>query len=428
MSRTKTFLLSLLSLFLLAGVACAQTRQRQTGVVQNQAGSARTVEANGFPGSDLGAKIDAADRSLGSAPGEIVARGGGRISTQVVVSGGHTLRLMAGTYATATAEIPILLKSGATVTGAGQDQTVILESPAKNQFTIIAAYNSARRNGDEDSSIVVSNLQLRGANPEFNSAQQAVSLGNCTDCAVDGVWVNGTRSIGIQLGGSADLGHWAENSRVTNCRFTHVASQNLALVNGRNITFENNKFYTPGQPGGPGSTVIDIEPNAANDRIQNVVIRNNLIDASEADYQAGNGILVQSGSGTPNVGPILIEGNTVIGGRNEGVVTNVISNGIYAFGATMRDVTISNNKVTRTGQCGLRIEGTRFTVTNNQFTNVGGGGLPGFYVAVTDSRIEGNSFRSTGVGPADNSVKVVGPFRNNVVRNNPGVGFPAGIQ
>ena len=417
MSRIKTFLLSLLSLVLLAGFACAQTRQRQ-------AGGARTVEANSFPGPDLGAKINAADRSLGSAPGEIVARGGGRIATPVVVSEGHTLRLLAGTYAPVTADIPILLKSGASITGAGQEQTVILESPAKNQFTIIAAYNSARRNGDADSSINVTNLQLRGANPEFNSAQQAVALGNCSNCTVDGVWVNGTRSIGIALGGSAQYGHWAENSRVTNCRFTHVASQNLALVNGRNVTFENNKFYTPGQPGGPGSTVIDIEPNDATDRIQNVFIRNNLIDASEADYQAGNGILVQSGSGTPNVGPIVIEGNTVIGGRVSGVITNSISNGIYAFGPTMKDVTINNNQATRTGQSGLRIEGTRFTVTNNRFTNVGGGGIPGFYVAVTDSRIEGNSFRFTGEGPSDNSVQIVGPFRNNVVRNNPGIGFP----
>jgi len=430
MSRTKIFLLSLLSLFLLNGLACAQARQRQAGTAQpqRQASAGRTVEANNFPGSDLGAKINAADRSLGSAPGEIVARDGGRITTQIVVSEGHTLRLMAGTYAPLTAEIPILVKSGATITGAGQEQTVILESPAKNQFTIIAAYNSARRNGDADTSINITNLQLRGANPEFNSAQQAVSLGNCSDCTVEGVWVNGTRSIGIAIGGSSQYGHWAENSRVTNCRFTHVASQNLALVNGRNITFDNNKFYTPGQPGGPGSTVIDIEPNSADDHIQNVFIRNNLIDASEADYQAGNGILVQSGSGTPNVGPVVIEGNTIIGGRNEGNVTNVLSNGIYAFGPTMRDVTINNNRVTRTGQCGLRIEGTRFTVTNNQFTNVGGGGIPGFYVAVTDSRIEGNSFRSTGVGPADNSVQIVGPFRNNVVRNNPGVGFPTAIR
>ncbi|PYT02078.1 MAG: hypothetical protein DMF65_07530 [Acidobacteria bacterium] len=421
MSRTKGFLFFLLSLFLLSAQARAQTRQRQT--------VARAVEASRFAGPDIGARINAADRSLGAASGEIIARGGGRITTQIVVSGGHTLRLLPGTYAPTTAEIPILLKPGASVVGAGWDQTVVLESTAPGQFVVISAYNNAHRNGDEDSDIQVRDLQVRGANPGFHSAPQAVSLGNCTNCTVDRVWVNATRSIGVQLGGASVYGHWAENSRVTNCLFTHVASQNLALTNGRNITFENNRFVDPGQPGGPGSTVIDLEPNDANDRMQNVVVRNNTIDARTATTQAGNGIVIQSGSGTTNIGPILIEGNTIYGGSNQGNITNILSNGIYAFGITMRDVTIRNNRVTRTGQAGMRLEGTRFTVLDNQFTDVGGGGLPGFYLAdVSDSRIEGNSFHYTGTGPADGTVQIVGPFRNNVVRNNPGLGFPAGIH
>ena len=60
-----------------------------------------------------------------------------------------------------------------------------------------------------------------------------------------------------------------------------------------------------------------------------------------------------------------------------------------------------------------------------QPTETDQGGLPGFYLAdVSDSRIEGNSFHYSGAGPADGSVQIVGPFRNNVVRNNPGLGFP----
>ena len=63
------------------------------------------------------------------------------------------------------------------------------------------------------------------------------------------------------------------------------------------------------------------------------------------------------------------------------------------------------------------------------FDAIGGGGLPGFYLAdVSDSRIEGNSFHYSGAGPADGTVQIVGPFRRNVVRNNPGLGFPAGIR
>ena len=409
MSLHRGLLLLSLSVFLLSS---AQARQRQ-------------VEASRFPGADLGAKINAADRALGAGRGEIVARGGGRISTQIILSEGHTLRLMPGVYAPDTALIPVLLKPGSAVVGAGQQNTVLLESTAQGQFNVIAGFYGAQRNGDPDRDLSVRDIQIKGANPGFNSAPQAISLGNCRNCVVERVWINATRSIGIQFGGSAQYGHFAENSRVSDCLFTNVASQNLALSNGRNITFENNRFVNPGQPGGPGATVIDLEPNNVDDRIENVVIRNNLIDARTHTIQAGNGILVQSGSGTTHVGPILIEGNTVYGGNNVGAHTNILSNGIYVFGITMKDVTIRNNQVTRTGQMGLRIEGTRFTVVNNRFTDVGGGGTAGFLVGdVSDSRIEGNVFVNTGTGPASGEVQVVGRFLNNVVRNNRGIGPP----
>ena len=430
----KSLLLLVLS-FALTACASAQTRQRQTtggtqtGRTATAGDGGRTVEANSFPGADLGAKINAADRSLGAAPGVIVARGGGSITTPVVVSERHTLRLMAGTYAPSTADIPVLLKSGASLVGEGMERSILLESTAKDQFTVVGAHNSSRRNGDADSDIFISDIQIKGANAGFNSASQAVSLGNCKNCAVERVHLNGTRSIGVQLGGSGQFGNFALDSRVVECLFTNVASQNLALANGRNITFENNRFVNPGQPGGPGSTVIDLEPNHVDDHLENIIIRNNFIDARTHRIQAGNGIVVQSTSLTRLVGPILIEGNTIYGGNNvPPEITNILSNGIYVFGQTMRDVTIRNNKVTRTGQSGLNLEGSHFTVLNNQFTDVGGGGLPGFHMEdVFDSRIEGNSFTYTGVGPGDATVLIKRQFLRNIVRNNPGMGFPANV-
>lgn len=431
MSLHKSLLLLIISCSL-AACASAQTRQRQTGGTgarTAEGAGGRTVEADRYPGADLGAKINAADRALGASPGVIVARGGGRITTPIVVSERHTLRLMAGTYAPTTADIPVLLKSGASLVGEGMERSILLESTAKDQFTVVGAHNSSRRNGDTDSDISIRDIQIKGANAGFNSAYQAVSLGNCKNCAVERVHLNGTRSIGVQLGGSGQFGNFAENSRVVNCLFTNVASQNLALANGRNITFEDNRFVNPGQPGGPGSTVIDLEPNHVDDHLENIVIRNNFIDARTHRIQAGNGIVVQSTSLTRFVGPVLIEGNTIYGGNNvPPEITNILSNGIYVFGQTMRDVTIRNNKVTRTGQSGLHLEGSHFTVLNNQFTDVGGGGLPGFHMEdVFDSRIEGNSFTYTGVGPGDATVLIKRQFLRNVVRNNPGMGFPANV-
>lgn len=433
MLRLTGALFSLIVFFTLActsGDASLQTRtRRSTAATPQRQTSGRVLEASSFQGADLGAKINAADRALGSSPGEIVARGGGRITTQVVVNANHTLRLMRGTYAPTTQEVPIVLGPGASLVGEGWDNTILLESTAAGRFEVVSGIANARRNGDPDSGITVRDLQIRGANPGFNSAPQAISLGNCADCTVDKVWINSTRSIGVQLGGSPEYGHYASNSRVTNCLFTHVASQNLALVNGVDITFENNRFENPGQPGGPGATVIDLEPNTAEDRLERIVIRNNFIDARGNKIQAGNGIVIQSGSGTTRVGPILVEGNTLYGGKNvPPEITNSLSNGIYTIGWTMKDVTIRNNRVTRMGQSGLRLEGSRMTVVDNYFEDVGGGGIPGFFLAIKDSRIENNRAVFTGVGPGDASVQLQQPFGNNVVRNNPGMGFPPGVS
>src|SRR5688572_11000666 len=89
MSITRFFsvVLSVLSVTIFTASLYAQGGPRQ-----------RIVNANNFPGADIGAKINAADKSLGAGPGEIQISGGGRFDTQVVISPGHTLRLKGGVY------------------------------------------------------------------------------------------------------------------------------------------------------------------------------------------------------------------------------------------------------------------------------------------------------------------------------------------
>src|SRR6266545_5317766 len=407
-----------------SALAGSGQRQRTTG-----SANARIVSVNGFPGQDIGAKINAADKALGAGKGEIVVKGGGTIATQVIVSSDHVLRFLPGTYASKTTNIPILLKPRSSLIGAGWE-SIILESTAPGQFTVVSAYNHSIENGTADSGLTIRNLQIKGANSGFNSAPQAVSLGNCSGCLVDKVWINGTRSIGMQLGGSSRRGFFADNSKITNCLFTRVASQNLALVNGRNIVFEGNRFMAPGQKEGPGTTSIDLEPNQNTDRMENVTIRNNYIDHRGSEMPTtGNGIVVQSGAGTTLVGNIVVENNTIIGGENKGVVTNVLSNAIYVMGATMQGVTVRNNTITRTGQAGIRVSGSRITVINNKLTDVGGGGTPGFIIeGLVDSRITGNTFTYTGNGPSSATMAFSGSNKRNFIQNNPGFGVSSAIQ
>lgn len=416
-----------LLIVLLAGFALVLTETATVfgaaSVTQKTSAGAKgkSVTANDFPGQDLGAKINAADRALGTGAGEIVVKGGGVIATQVIISSDHVLRVMPGTYATKTANIPILLKPRSAIVGSGWDNSIILESTAAGQFTVISAYNHSIENGSADSGLTIRDLQIKGANPGFNSAPQAISLGNCSGCLVDKVWINATRSIGVQLGGSSRKGNFAANSQITNCLFTRVASQNLALVNGKNIVLEGNRFLTAGQAGGPGSTNIDLEVNEDTDHLENIIIRNNLIDVRKSELPTtGNGIVAQSTSGTPFVGPIVIEKNTIIGGETQGTITNVLSNGIYIFGSTMRDVTIRDNIIRRTGQSGIRVEGTRLVVSNNQLFDVGGGGIHGFVVMATNSQITGNTFTYSGAGPVDGTIEVLPGSARNVLQNNRG--------
>jgi hypothetical protein len=152
-----------------------------------------------------------------------------------------------------------------------------------------------------------------------------------------------------------------------------------------------------------------------------VIIRNNLIDVRDSDSSpTGNGIVIQASSGTPHVGEILVENNVIIGGSNTGIITNYLSNGIYVFGTDMRNVKIRNNVITRTGQSGIRIEGSRISVTDNKMTDVGGGGTAGFIVIATDSEILRNTFTWSGNQPADSAMMVMPGSRNNVYQGNTG--------
>jgi hypothetical protein len=103
--------------------------------VSAQKRQGRVVSANDFPGADLGAKINAADLALGASPGEIVVKGGGRISTQVIISSDHILRFLPGVYVTKTTNIPILMKSRSSVIGSGWES--IIAGPVDGTMLIL---------------------------------------------------------------------------------------------------------------------------------------------------------------------------------------------------------------------------------------------------------------------------------------------------
>lgn len=485
------FLLS----FIFVHSACAEAQTRQRRGATPAAGSGqRAASSSRFPGANVCAKIQAAIDSLGAAGGTVTADAAGDCgsASQVRVRAGVTLRLPPGEFTYSmrgyggniegkpnAVGALFLLDSDSTLEGSGPS-TVIRESSwlhttlseAEQRgaisngeyistFKVIMPTADARAQGSTARNITVRNLKVARGKPDgpgsFNSAGGALDLANCHGCLIENVHFDHVRSIGAHIGSNptngqdpgfdlaargvtAPLGRYADGVVTRNCFFDGVASQNWALVNGRNIVLENSRFVRPGQvdnPGtpreviGPGSTMIDVEPNHPGDNMENVRIVNNHLNALGSPLpSSGNGIVVQATSGTVKVGPILIEGNEIVGGgmddwRGTRLLRNIMSNGIYIFGPTMKDVTVRNNRVTRTGQAGINIEGTRVHVLDNQLTDVGGGGNAGFLLTrVVDSRIEGNAFNYTGSGPADSRILMTAGTRNNTFRNNRGFSPP----
>ncbi len=173
--------------------------------------------------------------------------------------------------------------------------------------------------------------------------------------------------------------------------FTRVASQAVAVVNGRDVRIESNTFKDSGRLGGPGMTAIDLEPNDPRDIIRNIQIINNTIDSSNSNFLHGNGIVVQNGARTSGFGPVLVKDNTVVGGRLIHNSAGFVATGIYITAFT-EDVRVINNTVRRVAHSGIRLEDTtRNYVSGNKLRSTGTGGILAFEVLnTTDSQIFDN--------------------------------------
>lgn len=385
----------------------------------------RTVYANQYSGGDVGAKINAADADLGSTKGLIVYRGGGNVSTQVHLSPNHSLYIGAGTYTATVGTTPWLLNSNCEMYGDG-NSTILRETTGERDrdstvFTVITTVPQAASNGSPTQNITIRDLQIQGARSDFYSANPAVGLGNLHHGRVRNVNLNSTHSIGIQAGAASTLGddplklgRYAEDVTVEDCRFEKVASQNLAIVNGKNITFKNNFFLNPSQAGGPGVTAIDAEVNQSTDLMENINIVHNKLDARNSALSPhGNFIAYQ-----PNAtsGPATIA-------YNEAVSDYHSSNGIILNG-NARDVEISHNIISGMGQCGLNLNGTRLSVFSNQLSNTGTGGVVSLRVEATNSKFSDNILKSTTNG-SDSIVEYgaadYNTYSNNVAKNGIGL-------
>lgn len=289
-------------------------------------------------GADLGAQINACDAQLGATPGEIWATGGGAVTTQVVVSGGHVLRVFPSVLTNAFAQrVPlILLKDHSRLICQSWDAIIQESSNAANTIPVIVApFNNGTANENlaaASTDITTEGCHFQGANPNAGTSfAGAISLGNCTNCKVLRPWFDGIQSIGLEIGSTSSGGNFADSVEAAGGKVNGNQAVGIAVINGKNLDIHDWSFRLPGN----GSAAsIDVEPNLATDYAQTINIHDNTMDFTDAAFSASYFcITLQSGaSNREHQGNVKVYNNNCTGGTlAQG--TGGITNGITAVGS-----------------------------------------------------------------------------------------------
>lgn len=395
--------------------------------------------ANSFTGADLGAQVNAADTDLGASAGEIWLFAGGAISTQIVLSANHTLRIFPGTYTstvgTGSASTPwsptIVLSNASNLRCEGWDTIIQETTNANTEPTIVGPKGMFATLGNKtstatSSSMAVEGCHFRGVGLLPNTFGGTVECGNTVGCKVLNNWFDAVQSIAINVGGSSSGGNFGDNTEIAGNLVTGSIEVEFAVVNGQNVNIHDNIHRDPGTT---GAGMVDIEPNISTDRAKDIDIHDNTYDLRAGTggslfcvtVQIGTisnatkqGVKVHDntcrGSDPATGGGHLINGITMSGRYVEvynNTITGAIQGGIVA---SVLDVgTIHDNVVTCSSSLGynayeIQLQGTvtNVDVFNNKTYN--DSGCPG---AVASKKA---SIAETGSSNANNK------FWNNVTQ------------
>lgn len=435
----RSFSLFVISLALVsaAGLGLPAAQKVQTGARVQPASGGACFPAQ-MRGNDVGARINACDAKLGSSKGEIVLSGGGTISTPVIISSNHTLRVSAGIYKATNDGAVIRLKDDSSLVCDSWD-AVLEESTGRNgeggvkPFTIVAAYNGTSLdslNGSLARNLVIKGCHFRGARSDFDSVSQTVALGNCHNCSVTNNWLEATRTIGITTGGGSSMGNYADNVIIAKNLLTTVASQNIAVINSSNVQVIDNIIRAPGLANGPGVVPIDVEPNVG-DRIANVKIANNLVDMTNSvidafGTKALHGITINNLNEAKPFTAVEVSGNTVYGANLKDPLNHISGGLILVRGAS--NTVISNNTLRR-GTYGILIDSgsSRNKVFANQLSSCGSGSSEPIRIVdssnneILDNKLWNDPANIHAFNTISRNIVEMGASDNNIFRGNDAV-------
>ncbi len=354
-----------------------------------------------FDNATASARINMADRAFIGKKVEILATPG-LISEFVEVNDGHSLTLGAGVFTNTSVFQPnIEVHSNVVIKGQGIGVTTVWESSDNTSVgsaAIIYASNIAQRGSgvaalEYNDNIIISDITFQGAlSRDENQVASTVFLGNTHNGRIERNHFRRTHGFSAYFGVETTTSQYAKNSFILDNIFEDGGTQIAGSLNSDGLTISRNQFIDSGYYTKQYSYFIDLEPNAANCRMDNIIISDNIMNTTAPGRNNRNGIIVQA-AGIDRVRNLTIQNNQISGLYLPDNAAN-LSTGIVIFNG--EGVHIKNNTISGALQVGVKIaNSSQIHVTGNTLIHVGsrnGGTMAMLFQGINDSIIKDNIF------------------------------------
>jgi hypothetical protein len=302
--------------------------------------------ADRFPGSDLGAQINAADSDLGNEAGEIWVGRPGTAEARVSLSSNHVLRLLAPT----TWKAGIVVQNSNSVFGNGCASMITLAFQSPGPFI----------GGNNVSNLKVANLCAQA--PRESSAYTLVFVFGARDVEVTGCHVKNARLFYSAVGGGYE-GASESNS-----------SHDIKVI---------------------GNTAISGRNDEATGAAVNFTFTWGALASDNVIRGFAHGFQWWGGDGNPQTGQGAASNDRKV--RNLSFVNNTISDvgGGGIWGSMGEGIVASGNIIERCGDVCLDSEGSNSVVFSNNYVKDGANGAITTFVYNRDVLITGNTIVSS---------------------------------
>ncbi len=306
--------------------------------------NSQTVSSAWFPGSDVGAQVNAANAALGANKGRInVPSGSVTISTPIVNEADRTLHFGVGTYTFTAAGPSIKFKGNNTIEGEG-DATILVESGAladaigvSSLYTITNFYGKslgALNGALGGDNTTIKNLKIQGHAP-VQTSTASISIGSFT--LTDSSAPFTANMVGWTVGVAGAGAGVTTNLTALITAFT--SSSQVTIDTAATSTVTNAKLFS--------AHFNSTDQTVSLQNCHNCTVENVTLDSTHAiGIQSGGGSLTPNGAGTgtktvigaTNASPIVITTSAAhgytIGDPNlrvsiTGVVGNTAANGLW---------------------------------------------------------------------------------------------------